>query len=87
MARGDIGKDARATPRHKMTRLSVGQIAFPGSLRRSPDGPASRFAPRLPEMPIRHHQIDSIWSDSALGSGPINFLFSIFADDDDPVQG
>ncbi|MDP6806088.1 MAG: dienelactone hydrolase family protein, partial [Rhodospirillales bacterium] len=24
------------------------------------------------------------WS---LGSGPINFLFSIFADDDDPVQG
>ncbi|MEE9250831.1 MAG: hypothetical protein V3U93_06860, partial [Alphaproteobacteria bacterium] len=38
----------------------------PGSLRRSPDAQASRFTPRLPGKPICRHQIDSIWSDSAL---------------------
>ncbi|MEE8279251.1 MAG: hypothetical protein V3R55_00935, partial [Alphaproteobacteria bacterium] len=37
-----------------------------GSLRRSPDARASRFTPRLPGKPICRHQIDSIWSDSAL---------------------
>jgi hypothetical protein len=31
----------------KRTRPKVGQIGLPTSLRRSPDGPASRIAPRL----------------------------------------
>jgi hypothetical protein len=48
MAMRGIGKDARATPRRKRTRPSVGQFGLPGSLRRSPDGPALCFAPRLP---------------------------------------
>ncbi|MEE9250544.1 MAG: hypothetical protein V3U93_05395, partial [Alphaproteobacteria bacterium] len=30
---------------------------------------ASRFTPRLPGKPICRHQIDSIWSNSALGVG------------------
>jgi len=60
------------TPRRKRTRPPVGQIGSPGSLRRSPDAQASRFTPRLPGKPIRLHQIDSIWSDSALGQqGPM----------------
>lgn len=56
-------------PRRKDTRPSVGRIGPPGSLRRSPDAQASRFAPRLPGKPIRSHQIESIWSESALGGG------------------
>ena len=48
MAMSAVGKDARATPRSNWTRPSVGQIGSPGSLRHPPDGPASRFAPRLP---------------------------------------
>ncbi len=72
------------TPRRKRTRPPVEQIGSPGSLRRSPDAQASRFTPRLPARsrsfasakaglpgkPIRLHQIDSIWSDSALGITP-----------------
>jgi hypothetical protein len=48
MAMWGIGKDARATPRRKRTRPPVVQIGIPGSLRRSPDGAASRFEARLP---------------------------------------
>jgi hypothetical protein len=65
-----IAKDAWATPRSKRTRSSVGPIASAGSLRHSPDGPASRFDARLPGNLICHHQIDSIWSYSALESAP-----------------
>ncbi len=64
------------TPRRKRTRSPVGQIGSPGSLRRSPDAQASRFTPRLPGKPICLHQIDSIWSDSALvGPMPPNRPF------------
>ena len=68
MAMWGIGKDARATPRSNWTRPLVGQIGSPGSLRHSPDDPASRFAPSLPGKPNCHHQIDPIWSDSAPGA-------------------
>ena len=58
-------------PRRKESRPPVGQIASPGALCRSPDARASRFTSRLPEKPICRHQIDSIWSESALAVGDL----------------
>ena len=66
MARHGIGKGVRRRPRVKSTRPAVGQIGFPGALRRLPDAKASRCAPRLPGKPICSHQIDSYLSGTAL---------------------
>ncbi len=85
MAMPEHRQRCATTPRRKSTRPPVGGASrlpgFVATLARFSDSEnqASRFTPRLPGKPICRHQIDSIWSDSALGGPRSSAPFHDFA--------